>query len=168
MYFHGGKKAFVASPVNPMCCFFLIVLSLLFFSYVIPRLALTETDSIKPKVLWRTYGVPKKGDYVEFYLPEQSHCPLLGKTVSKQIICSGGDYLQKKGDRFFCNGVFFAEASRKEKPSVCGKGDVPDFAFDGVIPEGLFFVFGSHPLSYDSRYWGLVSRSSTRKLIALF
>ncbi|EAL3751808.1 S26 family signal peptidase, partial [Campylobacter coli] len=36
------------------------------------------------------------------------------------------------------------------------------FIFNGVIPKDKFFVMGTHPRSFDSRYWGFVDRKDIK------
>lgn len=39
---------------------------------------------------------------------------------------------------------------------------VEQFIFNGVIPKDNFFVMGTHPRSFDSRYWGFVDRKDIK------
>lgn len=39
---------------------------------------------------------------------------------------------------------------------------VEQFIFNGVIPKDKFFVMGTHPRSFDSRYWGFVDRKDIK------
>jgi len=32
------------------------------------------------------------------------------------------------------------------------------FVYNGAIPDGMYFMMGSHKDSYDSRYYGLVDK----------
>jgi conjugal transfer pilin signal peptidase TrbI len=118
------------------------------------RVVLAHGESVPYTVFWKLpRSMPVKGDYV---MLEISH-PIVGPRpteLTKKLVCDEGDLLQLKGDAFYCNGVRlggFITRTWDDKPLV-------PFAYDGTIPVGQAFVMGSHPRSFDSRYFGLVDK----------
>lgn len=119
------------------------------------RVVLAHGESVPITVFWKLpRSVPVKGDYV---MLEISH-PIVGPRpakLTKQLVCDAGDLLQLKDDAFWCNGVRlggFITRTWDDKP-------LTPFAYNGKIPDGQAFVMGSHPRSFDSRYFGLVDKS---------
>ena len=119
------------------------------------RVVLAHGESVPITVFWKLpRSVPVKGDYV---MLEISH-PIVGPRpakLTKQLVCDAGDLLQLKDDAFWCNSVRlggFITRTWDDKP-------LTPFAYNGKIPDGQAFVMGSHPRSFDSRYFGLVDKS---------
>ena len=107
--------------------------------------------------------LPKKktfedGDYIEFVeVFKEPWLERLGNPVFliKKIACKEGEILETKGLEFYCNGRKIAVA-KKRTP----KGrKLKIFKFSGTIPKGYYFVVGTHPYSFDSRYFGLIYKS---------
>lgn len=74
----------------------------------------------------------------------------------KKIGCRGGQYLIANDDRsFYCDNKFIGKA----KESDVDGNKVDYFHYSGVIPKEQFFVIGTHPRSYDSRYYGFISKN---------
>lgn len=119
--------------------------------YVYQHLNITTSESLEDRFYWMVEGAPQKGDFVMF---ELSH-PLIGDhptRLTKKLICWEGDLLEVKGRDYFCNGEFIGSAKEKSR-----KGAVlPQFTFNGTIPEGKAFASGQHKDSFDSRYWGFI------------
>ncbi len=71
----------------------------------------------------------------------------------KKVGCLPGDHLaMDAANRFFCNGRLLGlalEADSKGRP-------LPRFAFNGQVPAGKLFMIGTHPRSYDSKYFGFI------------
>jgi type IV secretory pathway protease TraF len=124
------------------------------------RVVLAHGESVPYTVFWKLpRSVPVKGDYV---MLELSH-PIFGPhpaKVTKQLVCDSGERLQRKGEAFYCNDAWlggFITRTGDDQP-------ITPFAYDGQIPEGQAFIMGSHPRSYDSRYFGLVDKSRLVRL----
>lgn len=96
-------------------------------------------------------GLFKQGDIVTFNFWGSDYYEEGFKMV-KIVKCSSGSYLEVIDKDFYCDGVYLGRAKDKDK---YGK-QVYNFYYDGVIPEGYYFVMGTHPDSYDSRYYGLL------------
>lgn len=107
----------------------------------------------------------RKYRYVEAYVGDLlQYPPIREKRVLylvKKVACFPGDKLEVRGDKFYCNGNFIARA-HPESP-------FPPISESGVIPEGHYFLLGTHPRSFDSRYMGVFPiRRITAVLIPLF
>ncbi len=67
-----------------------------------------------------------------------------------------GDRLEIREDRT----VWLSGARLDSVRATDSKGGaVVPFRFDGVIPENAYFLYSAAPNSYDSRYYGLVTKS---------
>jgi type IV secretory pathway protease TraF len=71
----------------------------------------------------------------------------------KKVGCLPGDQLtMDAANRFFCNGRLLGQALE-----VDSKGRLlPLFSFNGTVPVGKLFMVGTHPRSYDSKYYGFI------------
>jgi conjugal transfer pilin signal peptidase TrbI len=95
----------------------------------------------------------KNGEYVYFkpfgpiYNPSKD-------VVVKQVGGIPGDHLVISRGQISINGVVIASGLSLAETVYLQ----PQSAFekDVVIPDGQLFVMGTHPLSNDSRYWGLL------------
>jgi conjugal transfer pilin signal peptidase TrbI len=89
---------------------------------------------------------PRRGDLVAFRWPGGGPYPA-GATFSKFVRGVPGDEVTAVGREFFVNGQSVGLAkpfSAQREPLAAGP--------TGVIPEGHYYVAGSHPDSLDSRY----------------
>ncbi len=112
------------------------------------------------RYFWKTDTVPQKGDYLTFCL---NH-PLLGnedRTVTKKIACAAGSHLEMKNRIFYCDGRPLGMA----KEFSLNGDPMPLFSWNGVIPDGKVFLTGSHPDSFDSRYWGFFDLEQTYQAV---
>lgn len=72
----------------------------------------------------------------------------------KKIGCGPGEILAKSADR---NEYFCEQTSLGTALTIDSKGrKLPSFQFTGPIPENSYFVVGSNPRSFDSKYFGFV------------
>ena len=71
----------------------------------------------------------------------------------KKVGCLPGDQLtMDAANHFFCNGRSLGQALEADS-----KGrSLPRFSFTGPVPADKLFMVGTHPRSYDSRYFGFV------------
>lgn len=133
------------------------------FAFGTEHVVLAHGESVPYTLFWKLPRSPaRKGDFV---MLEVTH-PIIGPrpaTLTKQLVCDSGDLLQLKDDAFWCNGIRlggFITRTWDDHP-------LRPFAFDGLIPEGEGFVMGTHPRSFDSRYFGLVDKTRLIRLKAI-
>ena len=102
-----------------------------------------------------------KYDYVRFKYNKPDKY-ISGKWLIKQITCSSGDtLLLHQGNIITCNGKVISKTLNKAR-----NGDsLQPLSFTGVIPEGYYFIQGTHERSYDSRYFGLIHVSEISKKV---
>lgn len=99
------------------------------------------------------YFMPWISHYVAFHSPPamEPHTPR-GQTVVKKIVGFPGDLLTVRGEDFFVNGRYVGTAERSDSNGNA----VTHVKFWGSIPPERYFVMGTMPHSYDSRYWGFL------------
>lgn len=142
----------------------LIVLSLLgLIGFSFKHMTIQITPSMNHTLYVFSSALPQKGDRVNFWF--QHPLVLDNKRVKfvKKIRCVAGDNLVFGNDMFFCNGDLIGMAS----PIKLAGKTIPVFEFNGVIPDGMAFVLGESPNSFDSRYWGFISMSKMTRLIPI-
>lgn len=77
-----------------------------------------------------------------------------GKLFIKKIGCDSGQNLLVQEYKVVCDGRIIAAKFIKNK-----EGQVlPNYRYDGIIPNNEFFALGEHIQSFDSRYFGLVDK----------
>ncbi len=71
----------------------------------------------------------------------------------KKVGCLPGDQLiTDETHHFFCNGRLLGQALESDS-----KGQpLPRFSFNGPVPVDKLFMVGTHPRSYDSKYFGFI------------
>ena len=71
----------------------------------------------------------------------------------KKVGCLPGDQLtMDAANQFFCNGRPLGQALEADS-----KGRLlPHFSFNGPVPADKLFMVGTHPRSYDSKYYGFI------------
>lgn len=74
----------------------------------------------------------------------------------KIVSCiSGESLITNENYEYFCNGEFIGKALLKD-----GEGkSLKPYVFNGVIPNNKYFVSGTHPKSWDSRYFGFIDKN---------
>ncbi len=144
----------------------LVVLVLLIGMLIPGRICITLTPSLNKRVFWMSHNVEniQRNDYVLFTLdtghlsPDVSIPDDVRKgdevQVMKRVACVTGDLLKVDGQDYFYNDSFIG---RSKLLSIKGKRLTP-FTYNGIVPEGLVFLIGDHPDSYDSRYYGFIDR----------
>ena len=138
--------------------------ALLLGSFLPGRLIVSISDSLDYRIFFMTgfnRNVIKSGDYLVFQGDEReisAHTkPLVDKNLNrliKKVGCAAGDMLTRDGQgRFFCNNAFIGQALVADSLNR----PLPQFQFSGIMPENCFFMIGTNPRSYDSRYFGFIS-----------
>ena len=71
----------------------------------------------------------------------------------KKVGCLPSDQLTiNEANHFFCNGRSLGQALETDS-----KGRLlPHFSFNGPVPTDKLFMIGTHPRSYDSKYFGFI------------
>lgn len=96
-----------------------------------------------------------KDDYIVFSYPGQTiYAYKNGEAFVKVAKCFPNDILTTTKDlTYFCNDKKIGQAYLQDS-----KGNkLPHFVYNGTIPHNNYFVIGTHPKSWDSKYWGFVS-----------
>lgn len=145
----------------------LVLLAGLLAGVILPqRLVVSTSDSLEHRIFFKISvdtAKIKHGDYLLFQLQKDQHNPFIRKGLKgndmliKQIGCMPGEMLSKSPDGIFlCNHRPLGKALIHDS-----KGNLlPVFDFNGKIPEGGYFMVGSNPRSFDSRYFGLIDRDA--------
>lgn len=120
------------------------------------HLAINRTHSLPQKLFVIERGVQdvQLGDYVAFY-PKKSAVGGYRLEFVKQVACTEGQKLEVIDRVVFCDGK---EIARAKSHSLKG---APLKAITGrTLGEDEYFVLGTNPDSYDSRYedFGLINR----------
>ena len=141
----------------------LVLLAGLLAGLILPqRIIVATSDSLNHRIFFK---VPvdatriKHGDYLLFQLQEGEHKPFIqsglkeNNVLIKEVGCIPGDFLTKDADGvFFCGQTRLGKAMTKDsKENV-----LPVFNFTGPIPKESYFMRGTNPRSFDSRYFGLI------------
>lgn len=164
----------------------IFILALSVLGWIIPtKFTVSLTPSLRYHVFY-LYRNPQmtdlhKGDYVLFeksskYLKNGEPLKLI-----KQIGCDAGDYLIEVNRDYYCLSTLKGHSIEEIKQSLLRKtplnglepeylgrakikslkGEPLDnFKFSGQVPGGKCYVAGSHPDSFDSRYFGFIDKQT--------
>ncbi len=138
---------------------FLAAVSALIFGLLLPgRIVVAISPSLDHRVFVLTKSFApdeiRKGDYVVFTV--HSHYIKNGKPsrLLKKVSCISGEKLEVKTRDYYCDGEYLGTAKQYSL-----KGELVDaFIYSGPVPEGMVFVTGNNPDSFDSRYLGFIER----------
>ena len=122
------------------------------------KIMVTTTPSLAHRVFYIShvpYGKPPSittGDYVMV----KASSPFIHNgepfEMTKRVACVAVDKLRVIGRMFFCGYLFLGRAKERSL-----KGEpLPQFKFNGTIPDGKLFLMGDHKDSFDSRYLGFI------------
>ncbi len=137
--------------------------ALLLGSFLPGRLIVALSDSLDHRLFFMTgfnREKIKNGDYLVFQgnkdEVEKHAKPMLNKKLDKlikKVGCAPGEALTRDAQgQFFCQGVFIGKALIADS----FKRPLPQFQYSGIVPEKNFFMIGTNPRSYDSKYFGFV------------
>jgi len=113
-------------------------------------------DSFMHIVHYKAPGTIESGEYVVFVGPEKMKEPFAGHLIIKKVAAVAGDTVKVKDGILFINGEKAGELDVADKAAKRLGVSEDSFNMEQVIPEGLIFVRGTKPRSFDSRYWGLL------------
>ncbi|WP_026608650.1 signal peptidase I [Methylocaldum szegediense] len=109
--------------------------------------------------LWR-------GDLVAFRAERMAPYFEDGRIVVKRVAGVSGDQVRVDEVRTTVNGI---EIARGLPLADKLKKDPTEFRYEGTVPPGAYWVMGTTPKSFDSRYWGHVyERQIIGRVYALF
>ena len=148
---------------------FIVITAALPILLVRSFLVINTTSSLPPGIYYRTFGEPKRGDIVLISPPdkpafkealkqgiltsgnsEAGTCPLI-----KVIAAADGDKIEIQKDGMFVNSKKLAN-SQRQNLQIDNMAKLPI----SKKLQGEVLLYTPHPLSFDSRYFGLVDRSS--------
>ncbi|TKB08848.1 S26 family signal peptidase [Desulforhopalus sp. IMCC35007] len=123
------------------------------------RIIVSTSKSLEHRVFFMTKGDMnniKDGDYLVF---RHHDTPFVYQGIVKDTLyikkvgCSPGQTLRRSdNNQFFCEQTLLGKALARDS-----KGrDLPQFTFNGLVPANSFFVVGTHPRSFDSKYFGFI------------
>ena len=76
--------------------------------------------------------------------------------LTKEVSCAPGATLAVDVDRrFSCNGKPLGQALKTDSQG----NTLPQFVFNGVIPQDSYFMTGSDVRSFDSKYFGFIKKN---------
>lgn len=127
-------------------------------------LVFTTTDSVKYHVLLRVSGAAAKGDYVDVSLYHALIDKDRAVRVTKRVACVAGDVLRFERGAHWCNDQYLGRVLQRDSRAT----PLPQFAWNGTVPEGKVFLTGDHVRSFDSRYFGFVNAAALERLRPLF
>ena len=103
---------------------------------------------------------PHKGDLIVFEYPEDP-----SKDFLKRVVAIEGDTVEGREKVLYVNGKAMPEpyTAHKEADTIPANQNPRDFFGPQVIPPSSFFVMGDNrDRSYDSRFWGPVSKDKIK------
>jgi conjugative transfer signal peptidase TraF len=123
------------------------------------RITVATSGSLEHRVFFLLPASTKVelGDYLVFRHRDLSQVQSGLRSEHDQMIkkvgCLPGDYLtMDEANNFFCNGRLLGQALVADS-----KGrSLPRFSFNGPVPADKLFMVGTHPRSYDSKYFGYI------------
>ncbi|MGB3224816.1 MAG: S26 family signal peptidase [Desulforhopalus sp.] len=140
-------------------------IALIFFAALIvglllpSRIIVATSPSLNHRIffLTNTRSKIRNGDYLVF---RHKDTTFVGGGLNKendrlikQVGCSPGWTLTRDAaNQFFCGQTLLGKALAKDS-----KGrNLPQFNFTGPVPDNNFFMVGSNPRSFDSKYFGFI------------
>ena len=121
-------------------------------SAVFERIVINTSSSHEGTFFWKTEKPPSYNNYVYFDF-EHKLLPKKIKILSKQLVCIAGNNLTIDDDFIVCDD----KAYPIKRMESTGSGKLlPQFYYNGFVPDGQAIVYGTHPESFDSRYWGFI------------
>lgn len=123
------------------------------------RITVATSDSLDHRIFFLRPVTARieTGDYLVFRHRDRSQVQQGlrqdHELMVKKVGCLPGDLLTTDAGRnFTCNGRILGKSLEADS-----KGrELPHFTFNAQVPEGKLFMVGTHPRSYDSRYFGFV------------
>jgi type IV secretory pathway protease TraF len=139
----------------------LIFLAALLAGLWIPaRITVSTSASLGHRIFFLTSHTREQiedGDYLVF---RHGRTPFIrpglhshDQLYIKQVGCSPGEFLRRdEHGHFFCQQTLLGEALTWDSKG----NELPQFTYHGTVPDNCFFMVGSHPRSFDSKYFGFI------------
>lgn len=141
----------------------LVLLGLLVLGLSTPHhFAVVISESIDHRVFFITpwIGKIKQGDYLMYNKSDLNLHIRRGTNgyttdhMLKIVGCVPEDELAVNDGLYYtCNNVPLGQALEKDSKG----NDMPLFKYQGKIPEDQYFMIGTNPRSYDSKYYGFIN-----------
>jgi len=124
------------------------------------RIAVATSPSLDHRVFFLVHGETgsiETGDYLVVKQHDTSFIKQgLNKdtdNLMKQVGCSPGQSLTKDVEgKFFCDDELLGKALITDSHGNL----LPQFNYSGTVPDDSYFLIGSHPRSFDSKYFGFI------------
>jgi conjugal transfer pilin signal peptidase TrbI len=102
---------------------------------------------------------PQRGEYLAFSSRQMEPFYANGTAVVKQVAAVPGDRVTVDRAGVSINGEHVGELLHLEPgQKLWAQGRrLSDVEREEVVPRGHWWMMGTHPRSYDSRYWGFIS-----------
>ncbi len=159
-----SEKRHAGSTRKIPLAFIILLPFVVAFSLWLPgRINVVISSSLSHRIFFLC-KVPAKietGDYMVFKNDDRYVSRFIRKTLTKpdlltkQVGCSPGELLIVGPERIFnCNGTYIGQALKKDS-----RGEtLPVFTFHGIVPKDSYFMIGSNPRSFDSKYFGFIKK----------
>lgn len=136
-----------------------VLAALLVGAWLPERIIVSTSPSLKHRIffLTRVNNEIKLGDYLVFRHKDsdfvQKGLDPANDRMIKKVGCRPGEILSTDLKRnYFCNQRLLGAALQTDS-----KGrSLPLFKFSGPVPEDSYFMVGTNPRSFDSKYFGFV------------
>ena len=105
---------------------------------------------------------PRRGDVIVFEYPEDP-----SKDFIKRVIGTPGDVVEEKDKKVYVNGKLYVNPHEvhKEKDIIPKEMNPRDTFGPVTVPPNSYFMMGDNrDRSYDSRFWGFVTRDKIKGL----
>jgi conjugative transfer signal peptidase TraF len=155
----GNKKMFRKLSSREKTIALVILAALLVGAWLPARIIVSTSQSLEHRVFFLVPVNTKKirtGDYLVF---RHKDTRFVNKGLNKEndrlikkVNCSPGQVLTRDIDLFSCNKKELGKALNTDSRGRA----LPQFEFNGPLPDDNFFMIGSNPRSFDSRYFGFV------------
>lgn len=112
------------------------------------HVGLNTTESLNDwgYIVDRRNRSPKRGDLVEFVVPDNRYYPA-GASFVKRVVGLPGDLVERRGDHVYVAGRHVGRVKTHDR-----EGRPVEAGPTGIIPPGRIYVAGDHQDSLDSRY----------------
>lgn len=136
-----------------------ILAALLVGAWLPERIIVSTSPSLHHRVFFlvKTRKKINPGDYLVFRHKDTTFVrkglDQENDRVIKRVGCGPGEILTSDADKqYFCGQKLLGKALETDS-----KGrPLPLFQFTGLVPESSYFVVGTNPRSFDSKYFGFV------------